>query len=118
MDLYDRVARLEERVAELELLLRDRTNITRPDRPVARESKKTTYLPAITEEMSELSKLDDRVEREEETRVERVREKRVTSPELVASVDAVSKAIELLKLAEELVEAVQHISKLLMDSKK
>lgn len=109
MDIFDRLLEIEQRLAVLEQLVQsERTQTVRTSRP-----KKTEYMPQVTEEMVELSRLDQRVEN---TRVER--KSRDTNPKLRAAVSAVSRAVEVAKEAQLLVEDVQHLAKALMDEPK
>lgn len=108
-DIYDRLLNIEERLEALEKLVQaERTQ------SVKVPQHKTEYMPRVTEEMVELSKLDKRVE---DTRVERRRGVKDTNPELRAAVSAVSRAVEVAKEAQLLVEDVQHLAKTLMDQR-
>lgn len=113
MDIYDRILDIEHRLAALEAMVHEFVNAERPPVATVRTSRpsKTEYMPRITEELVELSKMDKRVE---DTRVDRPRSKD-TNPRLRAAVSAVSRAVELSKEAQLLVEDVQHLAKALMD---
>lgn len=108
MDIFDRLLAIEDRLTDLEQKIQAERTI----RTKMPEGKKTEYMPQVTEELVELSNLDKRVE---DTRVERRR--KTTNPQLRAAVDAVSRAVEVAKEAQLLVEDVQHLAKALMDSK-
>lgn len=107
MDIYDRILDIEKRLTVLEGIVQgERTQTVRH-----REEKRTAYFPQVTEEMVELSKLD---KRSEDTRVDKPHAKG-TNPHMRAAVDAVSRAVEMQKEAQLLLEDVQHLARSLMD---
>ena len=109
MDIYDRILNIEQRLTALEARMQsERVQTVRQ-----RTEKKTEYFPQVTEEIIELSKLDGRVE---DTRIEKNSVKG-TNPNLRAAVNAVTRAVEVAKEAQLLVEDVQHLAKSLMDTK-
>jgi hypothetical protein len=56
----------------------------------------------------------DEEQNKDSTRIDKVR--RVSNPHLAAAVDAVSRAVEMQKQSQLLVEEVQHLARSLMDS--
>jgi hypothetical protein len=77
----------------------------------SRASKKTQYMPAVTEELANVSKYDSR---SEDTVVSK-KSSHTTDPRLRAAIDAVSLAVELSAKAQALVEGVNHVAKSMMD---
>lgn len=113
MDIYDRLLMIEQDISDLKnqlKILTDKLNSTEVGVRPPREPKKTQYLPAVTEDLAFISSLDPR---SEDTVIAK-KNPRSTDPKLRAAISAVSRAVELSKEAENLVEEVNHLARQLM----
>lgn len=112
LTLEDQVKKLEEKIELLELKLKS-TNETANVR-MPRMPKKTEFFPKVTEELANISKTDTR---SEDTVVSGPpkRSSMTTDPRLRAAVDAVTRAAELSKEANLLLEDINHLAKQMME---
>lgn len=116
MDIYDRILVLEEKVEKLqqdikELQLKLQSTQETSSVRIPRLPKKTEYFPKVTEELAIVSKLDPR---SEDTTVSK-RSPSGTDPRLRAAISAVSRAVEVAKDAQLLVEEINHLSRTMME---
>lgn len=119
MDIYERILTLEEQVRSLQeevakLLLKINSTEETASTRMPRIPKKTEFFPKVTEELANISRQDPR---SEDTIISPApkRSPMATDPRLRAAVDAVTRAAELSKEANLLLEDINHLAKQMME---